>query len=242
MALSARHQQFVAALLADPSMNQTAAYEAVFAGRGNVASVCASKLMARDDIKAGIAEGVAKRLARFEMTADDVLRDIRQIADTNTNELVEWRRGACRYCHGMGFQYQRKPSEYREAMNAYLAHQATKPEAQRDTMGLNFDMLGGVGYDKRKAPHPDCPECFGEGIGWEYLRDTRKLSPGAQKLYNGVKRGKNGVEMLQRSKDKALELAAKHTGVAKENIDLKGNLAGGGVTIYVPDNGRDGAK
>jgi hypothetical protein len=35
---------------------------------------------------------------------------------------------------------------------------------------------GGPGWDPRRAPHPDCPECFGEGVERVHVNDTRQLS------------------------------------------------------------------
>jgi hypothetical protein len=210
-------------------MNQTAAYESVFLGRGDTASVGASKLMKRPDIQAAIAEAIAARTARVEVTADEVLLDLQEVKRTSVNELIEWRVGACRFCYGTNFEYQRKPSEYRDALAGYLLL-----NGQTDPLGLNVPMLGGVGYDLRRTPHPECPECWGEGVGREHIKDSRHLSKGAHTLYGGVKRGKNGVEVLMRSKDKAMDLLARHTGVAKDNVTIKGKITAAVATAVAP--------
>ena len=49
-----------------------------------------------------------------------------------------------------------------------------------------FDEASGIGYDPRCDPHPDCPECFGEGVVKVFVKDTRDLSPMAERLYAGV--------------------------------------------------------
>lgn len=230
MPISDNERQFVAELLADPKMNRTAAYEKVFRSRGKVASSSAAKLMLKPAILEAIEKEKADRLRRAGLTADDVLRQIYDIATTDTNDLIEWRVGACRYCYGLNHRRQFTAGEYESELEAYRSGKKYESDD-------HFDSKGGIGFDPRKPPHPDCPECWGEGHGREILKDSRNLSPGARTLYNGVRRSKNGIEVLQRSKDRALELAAKHTGVSKETIALG---ITGGVTIYVPDNGRDG--
>lgn len=189
----------------------------------------ACRIMRRPEVQAYIDAAITARNAAVNITAEDVLRDLVEVKDTSANDLIEWRVGACRYCHGEGFKYQRRPQEYREALEAYLfLHSADDP------LGMHFDMQGGVGYTRRRAPHPDCPECDGEGTGHEYVKDTRKLSKGAHTLYAGVKRGKNGIEVLMRSKDKAIDLLARHTGVAKDNVTLKGKITAAVATAIVP--------
>jgi hypothetical protein len=39
-----------------------------------------------------------------------------------------------------------------------------------------FDEQGGTGYDRRRAPAPDCPECNGEGEGEAFFKDSLKAS------------------------------------------------------------------
>ncbi len=146
----------------------------------------------------------------------------------DARDLSEYRIGCCRYCHGFEFKYQMTPQEYRNRLAAYMERKGDK-----DPCGLAFPMEGGVGYDKRRKPHKDCPECFGEGEGREVFKDSRTLSESARTLYAGVKRTKNGMEIMSRSKDKSVELAARHTGVIKtgsgegDDSELKITIVGG---------------
>ncbi len=238
MVINENHKRFVIEFVASPRRDQQAAYLAVYGGTKVNAKTRASELMADPDIRAlvNIAEATHRR--RSEITAEQVINDINDIKNTDVSELVEWRVGACRYCWGDGHLAQRTPSEWRAAYELYVrSHRFDDPH------GIRFPIEGGVGYNKNRAANPDCPECFGDGVGRELLKDTRNMSAAAKALYNGVKRTRGGgVEMLLRSKDKALDLAAKHTGVSKENLNLGGKVDTGGVTIYVPDNGRDPPK
>lgn len=221
MALSLRYQHFVAALLAEPTFNQTRAYESVFGARGESASTAASMLVAKPEVAAAIAEGKAARLKRLELTADDVLRDIALGVGSDGGELAQHVLDSCRYCHGYLHRYQSTPAEYERNLADYLTADAARQGGARDPMGLEFDMRGGVGYDPRKPPVDDCPECFGRGVARILGKDTRYLSEAGRRMYSGVKMTKHGPELQVRSRDKALEIAAKHTGVAKETHIVK---------------------
>lgn len=221
MALTTNKRNFVAALLADANYCQTRAYEIVFAQRGNAASSAAAAMVREPEVAALIAEGKAARLKRMELTADDVLRDIALGLATSDSGLSELVLDSCRYCHGAGHRYHMTPREYESSLNDYLADDRARKGGPIDPMGLRFDMRGGVGFDPRKAPAEDCPECFGRGVERILPKDTRYLSEAGKRNYVGVKPTKNGPEMQMRSRDKALEIAAKHTGVAKENLVIK---------------------
>lgn len=219
--LSLRAQKFVAELLANPKLNQTeAAIAAGFSARS--AHVTSTQLLHDPRVQALLTEKQRETVARLELKAEDVLRDIFHVVEADANELTEYRVGCCRYCHGDGFQYQRTPQEYRDALASYRM----TPDGKLDPLALKFDHRGGVGYDMRKDPRQDCPECFGEGVGRTIVKDTRKLSLAARTLYAGVKETRHGIEVMTRSKDKAIDLAARHTGVVKSSVEVVGK--GGG--------------
>lgn len=238
MPVNDNQRRFITELVAAPRRDQGAAYQRVYGGTRKSANEGASKLLADPEIRALVDLAEATHRRRSEITAEQVINDINDIKNTDVSELVEWRVGACRYCWGDGHLAQRTPSEWRRDYDLYCrTHRFADPH------GLGFPIEGGVGYNANRKPHSDCPECFGDGVGRELLKDTRYISAAAKALYNGVKRTRGGgVEMLLRSKDKALDLAARHTGVSKENLNLGGKVDTGGVTIYVPDNGRDPPK
>lgn len=214
--LAPRALLFVDHLVADPLQRRTIA--AVAAGYpARSAHVRANELMSDKRVRAMIVERSKDRLMRMQLTQDDVLRDLFNVVKSDARDLSEYRIGCCRYCHGAGFMYHMTPQEYRDRLSNYMTRMGVK-----DPAGLGFDLLGGVGFDAKKKPHPSCPECHGEGIGREVFKDSRSLSKSAATLYAGVKRTKNGIEMMSRSKDKAIELAARHTGVIKSASDKTG--------------------
>lgn len=236
MSLTAEQVRFVFELCADSAGNGTQAYLRVFGAHGNmdksVAAAAASRLRKNPEVKHLIGVVTEARLKKLELSAEDVLRDLFHVATTDTNEIIEWRIGACRYCHGFNHEYQRTRAEFARDLEAYMTE-----HAEDDPLGMRFRVRGGDGYMRTRRPVPECPECCGEGVGREYMHDTRDLGPGARTLYAGVQRTKGGFKALMRDKDRSIELAAKHLGIAKEKVEHS-VAAGAGVMIYIPDNGR----
>lgn len=174
------------------------------------------------NIAANIDKLRSERSERVKLTADDVIRHVSEIIEADPRDLTEYRRGACRYCYGELFMYQRTANEEREAYRAF--------ERDRRKAGAPqlFDTLGGTGYTPKRDPHPDCPECYGDGEGYEYIKDTRTLSKEAARLYAGVKRTKNGVEIMTRNQDGNIKLLGEHLGVFSKRVELTGK---GGAPI-----------
>ncbi len=159
---------------------------------------------------------VRQGLEQVEANEHFVLQTWFDIIRADVNEIVQHRRTCCRYCHGEDGGYQRTAQERRRDYNAWKK----SPEALTD----EFDEQGGVGYDSTREPNPECFECFGEGVSNVHVADTRDLTPAAAALYAGVKQTKDGVEVKLHSKEKALELMARHFGMLKDKLELDGKL------------------
>jgi hypothetical protein len=211
--------------LAELPRNATAAYMRVhpYAGRSS-ANLQACLLMADPRIKAEVEAREEQLRADLALTAANVIREICLVASADPRELSEYYVGACRYCHGDGNRYQRTPAEMRRDMEAHV--DARRKAGTPDPLCLEFDMQGGVGWNPRHDPNPECGECFGEGIGYEVFKDTRNLSPGAARLFAGVKRTRDGIEIKTRSQDKSVELAMQCLGLSKTKLEHSG--PGGG--------------
>lgn len=219
--LSPRALRYVAELLAHPAGTQTdAAIRAGYASRN--ASVTASQLMADPRVKRLIGDRREQLIRKLEIRASDVLEDVLNVITADPRDLTEYHIGCCRYCWGDGNMYQRTPQEYRDAVAAYRKTE----DGAADPLCLRFDHLGGVGFNRHTDPNPNCPECFGDGEGRTVIKDTRRLNPAARAFYAGVKETRHGVEVSTRSKDKAIELAARHTGVVRSGVEVTGK--GGG--------------
>lgn len=167
------------------------------------ANVEARKALSKPHIAAEIARRLEERYKRLEIDADALLRRAETILTADPRELTSHHIGACRYCFGLGHDYQWKTErEWNAACDAAKATNKPHPECK-----------GGFGYKITRRPHPDCPECDGLGVPYVRFADTRDLSPAAQVLFEGVKQTKGGLEIVQASKAKALEILAKHKGL-----------------------------
>lgn len=218
MSLTMKQELFVQEYLVDLNATQAA----IRAGySADTARQTGSENLSKPCIADAIAVAHAERLQRIGMTGDQVLRELAEIAQSDVNELVEYRVGACRYCYGDGFRYQRTRSEF----DCHKAQHAADNEAriEKGDETKPFDPEGGIGYDPRKVPHPDCTECFGEGVGRPIFKDTAKASRAARRLYDGVKITKDGMEMKLRSRDHALDQLFKHLALgAPQKVELAG--------------------
>jgi phage terminase small subunit len=191
----------------------------------------ASRALDKPEVIERIAQLKAERRQRVEVEADDVLRPLASIAATDVTDLVEFRRYCCRHCWGAGFGYQRTAGEFKAARARHGKEQA---RAQREGRDLAeeleaFDEKGGPGFVATRDPNPDCPECFGEGMGVPFIRDTREMGAGATAAYAGVKVTKDGIEVKMHDRLKAIELLGKHLGLFTDNVNVKGHLTVSGL-------------
>lgn len=161
-----------------------------------------------------------------ELNVSRVLSLFASLALADPNELAGLRVGACRHCHGIDHFYQWKHErEYQEAVT----------KAEKD--GAEYpDMSGGFGYVRTLPPDPECPECGGEGLSRLIPQDTRKLSPGAKLLFQGVKHTKDGPTIIFADKLKALESVAKILGAFTEKLEVSGKVASVDVSGMSPQD------
>lgn len=191
-----------------------------------------------------IREEIDRRLASLTQEADfgakEVIRELVNLATADPRELTEARRGACRFCYGRDHQYQETPAEHRERKRSYdlrLLVMSDKELIRAQSEGrLGFDEMGGVGYDPRKDPVEDCPECWGDGELRVIIKDTRKLSRAAARLYAGVKTTQNGIEVKTRDADGALGRLAQINGLLRPDYAPAGGEGHVGPLVFVGVN------
>jgi hypothetical protein len=204
--LRALHALFLAELMKDPERLPGPAYTRAYGMQDEkLARVSAARLLGRADVAAERARLEAEYEATRPITADEVRREITTLAKADPRDLFEVYRGCCRYCHGAGHQYQRTPQEFRDAWADYMACPLRKRD---DPHGLKFDHKGGIGFNAKARPHPNCPECFGDGQVYEVIKDSRDWTHGAARLFSSLQRTKDGLKLSTRSQDGALKLAA----------------------------------
>ena len=206
----------------------------------NTAAEIGYENLSKPHIADAIAEQMAARSERTQISADDVLQRWADLVMADPNELTSIIVGSCRFCHGTDHQYQwRDEAEFEEAQEAHFDLQ-DKERVKRVAPVIG----GGFGYKWRTAPHSDCPRCDGLGRSRTVIRDTTTLSPAARALFAGVKETQAGVEIKMHDQAAALLNLAKHLGMFPNKV-MHGNdpdnpLPEQQVTVYqLPDNGRD---
>jgi phage terminase small subunit len=207
--LTAKQIRFVSEYMMD--LNPQAA--AIRAGYRIASSEkTSSRIMEYPKVRLAIQQALDARAFRTGITQDVILERLWKMATADPNELMQHRRIACRYCHGIDNQYQwRDMREYEAA--ALKARNAKKEPPFMD---------GGFGFSDNARPVSDCPNCSGNGVGSVHIADTRDLTGAAALLYAGVKETPGGVEIKTYDQMKLLELVAKHLGMFKERVELTG--------------------
>lgn len=191
--LDARQAHFIDLWLV--TQNATQAYQdAGYECKSDaVAAAAASRLLKKVKEHPYTHAKRAELFARTEEITGRVIERVYGAAMADPRELVEYVYKCCRFCHGTKHQYQMTPKQMKDRKEAHK--QAVYEAVQEKRPKPKFDPLGGLGFDATLDPHPECPECNGEGIGKLVIKDTRHLSPGALSLYGGTKQGKDGIEV-----------------------------------------------
>jgi hypothetical protein len=220
--LSDKQETFVREYMVDWNATQ-AAIRAGYSAQ--TASTKGGQLLKAPGVRQAIEALATARAKRLGIDADELMRMWAAIVALDANEITQLRRVCCPYCWGENHQRQYTPSGLERARERHDRERARRLKAGAgDDIG-EFPEYSAVWYDKRKEPHPDCPECSGQGIAEVYLADTRKLSPAARLAYAGVKEGREGIEVMILSKEKAADNLARALGLfrdkeAEVNINL----------------------
>lgn len=209
LGLNPKQQRFVDEYLVDLNATQAA----IRAGYSvDTAGSIGHENLKKPEIQLAIAEARKQQQERTGITADRVLLEIAHVALADARELVEVKTGCCRCCYGEGFKWQRTLGEINHDRERWL---------DKGNDPADFDMQGGIGFDPRKLPNPECPNCGGDGMARTVLKDTRHLSIAAVALYAGAKQTKEGIEVKMHSKMDAIEKLARHLGLYEKDNQQK---------------------
>lgn len=210
MGLTPREANFFELYLATHRVGASYIEAGFTAKNANVACASGSFLLNGPRGRAYISKRTKEMFSRLEESQDRLIKTTLEVAYTDVNELVEFRRGACRFCYGRMNRYQYTAGEWESALESHEKYREACMSRKKGAFDPGpLDTKGGVGFDKRKDPNEECPECFGAGVGETIIKDTRNLSPGARSLYAGMKEGKDGLQALMHSQEKARDMLAK---------------------------------
>ncbi len=230
-------QLYVAAMLANDKINNpnaTAIAVSVGVPKAGAGSVAAAWLQ-RADVQAVIRSALQGLVAETGYTLKDAIKRWVDIASADLNDVVAVRRVNCRHCHGVNHAYQWTAREYFDT----CAKSMTKGDPLPD-------MEGGDGWRKNREPHPDCPECDGDGEESVYIADTRKLTGAARLLYAGVKQTRYGPEVQVHSQAEAVVNLVKVLGGFTERKEISGPNGGpipiASLQMTVPVDPADAAR
>jgi phage terminase small subunit len=184
------------------------------------------RLLANTRIQSAIARRLDQIVAIAEVDTAMVVRELLDVATADARELVSVYRDCCRHCYGIGHEYEWNEWEFRKACEAAAAHHCGKNCDQPCERGNPPFPAGGLGFTPRRPPVDDCPNCFGRGVETVLVKDTRKLSPQAAKLYAGAQQTKDGVKALGRNQNEALMALGRYLGMFKDRSEVSG--PGGG--------------
>lgn len=217
-----RRETFVNEYLKDFNGAQ-AAIRAGYAPNNARAQAC--DILAEPRVQEMLAKAMVERAQRTKLDGDQVVARLAQIARADSRELSELHFGACRFCWGKNHRYQRTANEMVLFRKEWDNEQLAKAKATGtliEELQDEFDDEGGIGFNPRNEPHPDCVECFGEGQPRVVLKDTRNLSPEAQALFAGVKQTQHGIQILQHNQTEQLVNLGKHHGIFRDRLEITG--------------------
>lgn len=234
--------------------NQTEAYRRAYAIKTMSDGACcieAKRLVKNPLVALRIDALKGAIVEKAEIDGAALVKQLVEIAVADPNELVQHRRVCCRWCHGIAHAYQWKHrgefqyryEEWEEAARAWQESEAkraemTNSEPRRFRTAEPSD-VGGFGFRANEEPHPECPECLGEGIDEVFVADTSKLTGPARRLYAGAKMTKHGVEIMMHSQDNARKLLGEHFGIFKAaaiDVNVRGAVAAAVLHTTNPDD------
>lgn len=176
----------------------------------------AYQLLQKPTVREAIETLASARARRLGIDADELMRMWAAVVTLDANEIYQLRRVCCPFCWGEGHARQYTPSGLEEARKEHERERERRMRRDKDDDIGEFPDYTDAWYDKRRPPAEECPECHGDGVVEVFFADTRNLSPAARLVYAGVKEGRDGIEVLTMSKEKAADNLARALGLFKE--------------------------
>ena len=199
---------------------QGAAIAAGYAER--TAGAMAYKVLNRVEVQEEVQRRLAEHRKALRYGPEEAMADLAEMARADVNEIMRSVTTACRRCHGVNHEYQwRSQLEFDIAHENWIMAELEAVREGRKRLPVEPTLKGGIGFSNDLLPNPDCPACHGVGETHTIFADTTKLSPGAKKLYAGIKLTPNGPQPMIHDQLKVRELIGKHLGLFKDVIEIK---------------------
>lgn len=153
-----------------------------------------------------------ERLKGFAVEAAEVRQLAWRAATVDPTSMVEYRRTSCRWCHGVNHLYQWTLQELQQAT------------AAAERLGSKLPSIeGGVGFNATRDPHPECPECFGEGVEIVRPKDSRDLTADERLVFRGFRKlPGGGFEVITKDQSQYLRLFAELCGFKIDRKEVTG--------------------
>lgn len=172
----------------------------------------AAENLTKPAIKKYIFELEKKRAEELEVTKAMILEHWWNVASADPNDIVSMKLYNCRYCYGIGHEYQWiSETEWQVACEKAASYKRPKKPPSN---------AGGYGFRVKKAPNPDCPICDGDGHRKIEFKDTTNRN--ARFLFAGIEETIAGIKIRFRDQDGALTNLARAHGLFIDRTELTG--------------------
>jgi phage terminase small subunit len=133
-------------------------------------------------------------------------------------ELMEYRVGCCRYCHGKGFLWQRTSAEFKADKAKHAKEWKEAKPDERKKLG-EFDDKGGAGYTMAREPH-GLPDVRRRGRRPRRAARHPQRLAAALSLLAGVKVTEKGTEIKVHGKGDAMDKLMRHFGLYNDTLTI----------------------
>lgn len=219
MALSNKQKRFIIEYPIDSNGTQ-AAIRAGYSPDSAGDSAC--DLLRNQEVWEAICERFAELARVAAITPEFILTQWRDIAIADPNDLIYLEVECCRHCWGINHEFQWTEFGYRDVCRRCFDHVCKSSCEQPCAQKIPPLAVGGFGFDPHRDPNPDCPSCHGNGYEAVRLCDTRRVKGPARKLYAGIKKTKDGIQVLMHDQDAARINLAKYMGMLVEKKEIAG--------------------
>lgn len=210
--LTDKEEKFIELVL--EGMNLTEAYYGAgyTPAKRMYANKRAQELAKRPRIAQIIQERKEKVRDRHNLRVDLLVMRLKSIVEADPTQLVGVEKHNCRHCWGIDFKYRFTDEEF----------ESRRLAAESGNYEMNEE--GGAGFTAGRAPHPDCPNCAGHGIGVVKIADTRTLSPAEKLLYAGAEQTRSGIKVKLHNQMEALIKLLEISGAFQSELSKKKEL------------------